>query len=222
MFFLPFSVVIFIILILLLPVLIVLVSMGAIGVAFQKLGMSSATGIMFFFLSLIGGMINIPIQEKTIETSQSNSEISGLHSFFYGVKPDFLTKQILAINLGGCILPVLLCLYLLPRAPIMPTIICTLIMIVVAKVIARPTPGIGIALPAFIPPIISAILALLFVGRASAPAVAYISGVMGVLIGADLLNIRTIQKFGRGVMSIGGAGVFDGIYLVGIIAVLIT
>ncbi|MCX8015574.1 MAG: DUF1614 domain-containing protein, partial [candidate division WOR-3 bacterium] len=88
--------------------------------------------------------------------------------------------------------------------------------------LARPTPGIGIALPAFLPPIIAAILALVFVGRALAPGVAYISGVLGVLIGADLLNIRTIQKFGRGVMSIGGAGVFDGIYLVGIIAVLIT
>jgi len=57
---------------------------------------------------------------------------------------------------------------------------------------------------------------------ASPPAVAYISGVLGVFIGADLLNLKQLSKVGRGVMSIGGAGVFDGIYLVGIIAVLIA
>ncbi len=166
-------------------------------------------------------MINIPIWEKTVELPAQDSEISGLHSFFYGIKPHFLQKQILALNLDGCILPVMLCLYLLPKAPMIPTIVCTAIMIIVSKFLARPTPGIGIALPAFIPPIISAILALLFARRNAAP-VAYIAGVMGVLIGADLLNIRTIQKYSRGVMSIGGAGLFDGIYLVGITAILIT
>jgi len=166
-------------------------------------------------------MINIPIKEKIVGT-QDGQDISGLHSFFYGIKPQFLQKQVLAINLGGCILPVILCLFLLPRAPLSPVIICTGIMIIVCKFLARPTPGIGIAIPAFIPPIISAILAILIAGRTNAAPVAYISGVLGVLIGADLLNIRAIQKFGRGVMSIGGAGVFDGIFLVGIIAVLIT
>jgi uncharacterized membrane protein len=222
MFFLPFSIVIFIILILLLPVLMILVSVGAIGVAFQKLGLSSGAGLMFFLSSLIGSTINIPIQEKRVEMPHENQDISNLHSFFFGVKPSFLQKQILAINLGGCILPIMLCLYLLPKVPLIPTIACTAIMIIVSRLLARPTPGIGIAIPAFIPPIVSAILALLFVGHHSAAGVAYISGVLGVLIGADLLNIRTIQKYGRGVMSIGGAGVFDGIYLVGIIAVLIT
>jgi len=85
----------------------------------------------------------------------------------------------------------------------------------------RPTPGIGIAIPAFIPPIVSAILAMLIARPYAAP-VAYISGVLGVLIGADLINIKAIQKFGRGVMGIGKACVFDGIFLVGIIVVLIT
>jgi uncharacterized membrane protein len=221
MFFLPFSLVVFIVLILLLPILFVLFSVGAIGVAFQKLGMSPATGVMFFLLSLIGGMINIPIKKKIVE-SQDGGDFANLRSFFFGMKPQFMQKQILAINLGGCILPVILCLFLLPRAPLSPVIICTMIMIIICKFLARPTPGIGIAIPAFIPPIISAILAILIAGRANAAPVAYIAGVLGVLIGADLFNIRAIQKFGRGMMSIGGAGVFDGIFLVGIIAVLIT
>lgn len=222
MFYLPFSIAVFIILILLLPVLFVLFSVGAIGVAFQKLGLSPESGLLFFFLSLIGSAVNIPIQQKCYTEPCDESNISILYNFFLGMKPKYLQKQVLAINLGGCILPCLLCLFLLFRAPLKPTLICTVIMIIVSKFLARPTPGIGIAIPAFIPPIVSAILAMLIAGRPNAAPVAYISGVLGVLIGADLLNIRIIQKFGRGVMSIGGAGVFDGIYLVGIIAVLIT
>ncbi len=221
MFFLPFSIVVFIIFILLLPLLFVLFSVGAVGVAFQKLGMSPVSGIMFFLLSLIGSTINIPLYEKQIEVT-NDFEISSLHQFLFGIKPQFLQKQLIAINVGGCILPLLLCFMLLFRVPLRPVIICTVIMIITCKFLARPTPGIGIAIPAFFPPIISAILAILIAGRNYAPGVAYISGVLGVLIGADLFNLKAIEKMGRGVMSIGGAGVFDGIFLVGIIAVLIT
>ncbi|MEO0082956.1 MAG: DUF1614 domain-containing protein [candidate division WOR-3 bacterium] len=221
MFFLPFSAIIFIIFVLLLPIIFVLFSVGAVGVAFQKLGMSPQTGLTFFLLSLFGGMINIPIKKKSVELPLEELEINSWYRFFFGVKPQFLQQQVLAINVGGCVLPVILCLYLFPKVPFLPTFFGILVMSAIAKLIARPTPGIGIAIPAFIPPIVSAILALLLARDKAAP-VAYIIGVMGVLIGADLLNIKIIQKFGRGVMSIGGAGVFDGIYLVGIIAVLIT
>ncbi len=54
------------------------------------------------------------------------------------------------------------------------------------------------------------------------PAVAYISGVMGILIGADLLRLHQLKKFGISFLSIGGAGVFDGIFIVGIISVLLV
>ncbi|MBD3208233.1 MAG: DUF1614 domain-containing protein, partial [Candidatus Nealsonbacteria bacterium] len=40
-------------------------------------------------------------------------------------------------------------------------------------------------------------------------------------IGADLLNLRKIMHYG-GLMSIGGAGVFDGVFLVGVISALLS
>ncbi|MEO0093199.1 MAG: DUF1614 domain-containing protein [candidate division WOR-3 bacterium] len=220
MFFLPFSFLIFILLILLLPALFVLLQIGVIGIAFQKLGMTPATGFMFFLFSLIGSAINIPIHEKSYNVP-TEIPIPEFYQFWFGIKPKILEKQVIAVNLGGCILPVLLSLYLLFRAPFFAVLIGTIIMTVVSKILSRPVPGIGIAMPAFIPPILSAILALIL-ARENAPAVAYISGVLGVLIGADLLNLSKLTKVGHGVMSIGGAGVFDGIYLVGIIAVLIA
>jgi uncharacterized membrane protein len=51
---------------------------------------------------------------------------------------------------------------------------------------------------------------------------AYAGGSLGTLIGADLLNLPRIEELGAPVASIGGAGTFDGIFLAGIIAVLIA
>ena len=45
---------------------------------------------------------------------------------------------------------------------------------------------------------------------------------MGTLIGADIMNLGKIQGLGAPVASIGGAGTFDGVFLVGIVAVLLA
>ena len=87
--------------------------------------------------------------------------------------------------------------------------------------LARPVPGVGIAVPIFIPPVMAAIIAVLITPQYAAP-LAYIGGSLGTLIGADLLNLGRIQGLGAPVASIGGAGKFDGIFLTGIIAVLLA
>ncbi len=51
---------------------------------------------------------------------------------------------------------------------------------------------------------------------------AHADGGLGASIGADLLNLPKIQGLGVPVGSTGGAGAFDGIFLTGIIAVLIA
>jgi uncharacterized membrane protein len=43
-----------------------------------------------------------------------------------------------------------------------------------------------------------------------------------LLIGADLFNLGQIQGLGALVASIGGAGTFDGIFITGILAVLLA
>jgi uncharacterized membrane protein len=55
----------------------------------------------------------------------------------------------------------------------------------------------------------------------SAP-LAYIAGSLGTLIGADLTNLSKVRGLGAPVASIGGAGTFDGIFLTGILAVLLA
>jgi len=87
--------------------------------------------------------------------------------------------------------------------------------------VAHPIPGFGIAVPLFVP-VAGATIVALVLSRPNAPSLAYISGSLGTLIGADLLNLDTIQRLGAPVASIGGAGTFDGIFLTGIVAVLLA
>ena len=91
----------------------------------------------------------------------------------------------------------------------------------VCHFLAKPVPGLGIALPIFVPAIASAVVAMVLSLRQAAP-LAYISGSLGALVGADLLNLGRVQGLGAPVVSIGGAGTFDGVFLTGILAVLLA
>ena len=87
--------------------------------------------------------------------------------------------------------------------------------------LAKPIPQMGISVPIFIPPIISALVAMLLSRDYAAP-LAYVSGCMGTLMGADLLNLGELARLGASIASIGGAGTFDGVFLTGILAVLLA
>ena len=70
--------------------------------------------------------------------------------------------------------------------------------------------------------VLAAAGAALALSRRFAAPIAYIGGSLGVLIGADLLNLGQLRSLGASVASIGGAGTFDGIFLTGVIAVLLA
>ncbi|MCM8786061.1 MAG: DUF1614 domain-containing protein [Candidatus Omnitrophica bacterium] len=184
----------------------------------NKIGLSPSAAFFILLISLIGSGINIPLytREATIFPQERNIFYL-FHPF--GV-PKLHTEQVIAINLGGAILPLLLCIYLLPKAPPIPTLFATIISIFVCFKLSHIVPGLGITIPALIPPVVSVLCAFLFSPGNKIP-VAYISGVLGVLIGADILNLPNLPPY-PGIMSIGGAGVYDGIFLVGIISVLLT
>jgi uncharacterized membrane protein len=130
---------------------------------------------------------------------------------------------LVAINLGGALIPTAISAYLLWKLP--PAITYALIAVVIVAVVnhfvARPVKGVGIVAPAFISPIVAALTAYLLPFN-TPQVVAYVAGVLGTLIGADLSNLRVIPKLGAPIASIGGAGTFDGVFLSGIIAALLA
>ncbi|HZD59009.1 MAG TPA: DUF1614 domain-containing protein [Anaerolineae bacterium] len=212
----PRSILVPLVLTLILSFLFILFLFNVVAISFTKLGLTPEQTFAIFFGTIVGGFINIPVSQRKVVIAE---ERRLPFPFFY--YPPRVATQVIFINVGGAVVPVILSIYFLPRAPLIPTLIAILVMTALSKLLARPVPGVGIALPALVPPIASALLALLLAPASPAP-VAYISGVLGTLIGADLLNLGRIKEVGSTAVSIGGAGVFDGVFLTGIIAALLT
>jgi len=200
-----------------LPIILLLIFLNVITISFGKLGLSEAAAIALLLATLIGSVINIPVSRREI----IYEEPQPFYQRFFFYLPPRVTHQVIAINVGGALIPTGFALYLLPRAPWMPTLIATAVVALIARLLARPVAGMGIVMPAWVPPLLSAGLAYLLARENPAP-VAYIAGTMGTLIGADLLNWPSFKKFGPHLISIGGAGVFDGIFLSGVIAALLS
>lgn len=183
-------------------------------------GLDYDAAVTLFALIVIGSFINIPVYEK------EGREVVKEYSFFgllYYVK--YRNRITVAVNLGGCVMPSVLALKLITELPLLPFIISFAVSSTVIYFFARPVEGLGIAVPMFIPPAISALASYLtasffLLPPISIPKLAFASGVLGALFGADILHLKDIEKIGSGVVSIGGAGTFDGIFLTGIFAVI--
>ncbi len=202
--------------------LFVLISFDLIGQAFRKLGFPPAFSIIFLLLSLLGSYINIPIREITSREPVLSGQAIDFYWFRYILPPlEVERRTTIAINLGGAVIPVAVSVFLLTRVNLFDALTGILIMTLLIHMMARPVRGLGIAVPALIPPVMAAIFALI-ISPQDAPMIAYISGTLGSLIGADLLNLKKIPELRVAVASIGGAGTFDGIFLTGIISVLIA
>ncbi|MGB5771785.1 MAG: DUF1614 domain-containing protein, partial [Crocosphaera sp.] len=129
---------------------------------------------------------------------------------------------IVALNVGGGLIPLLLALYQLGRANVWAIIFSTVMVTLVSYHSAQIVPGIGIQMNPLIAPLTAVLCAVLLAQGTQVPPVAFASGVLGTLIGADLLHLAQIEKMTSGVLSIGGAGVFDGIALCGLFALLLS
>src|SRR4051812_48762130 len=220
--YLPITPAFFAILVLAFGVLIVLLQLGILRYAYMKLGVSSGTAMLLLFGSLIGSYFNIPITVLSGQVARSGEVID-----FYGMQYVVpLVHQwpgtVLAVNVGGAVIPTIMSTYLVLRYQLwLRATIAVLVIAVIIHAMATPVRGVGIAVPVFAPVVVTAILAFLLSREYAAP-LAYIGGSMGTLVGADLMNLDKIGSLGAPVASIGGAGTFDGVFLTGILAVLLA
>ncbi|HOK23551.1 MAG TPA: DUF1614 domain-containing protein [Candidatus Hydrothermia bacterium] len=211
MIFIPFGILLLIGFIVFTGVFFTLWIFGAIPFALSKVGISPWMAMLIYILTFVGSFVNIPLAR------QENYSIK--RSFWYSIP--MVQQTTVAINLGGAIIPVIVSIYLLAQIGIGNCILPILIMVIISKALTRVVPGRGFVMPAFIPPIVAVLLAYIFYPEQPA-ACAYVTGTLGVLIGADLLNLDKIKKLESTFVSIGGAGVFDGIFLTGVISALLS
>ncbi len=197
--------------------------LGMIGGAFIKLGLSPSLMFWLLIFTLVGSMVNIPIYTLKSEEVVGDTVVSyfGMRVRVPRMPPG--GRTVLAVNVGGAVIPVALCLYLLTQMDFglyLPLLVGGVTLVV--NRLARPIKGLGIGVPGLIPPLVAVLGAyLLSPPELRAPS-AYIASTMGILIGADLLRLGEISRLGAPVASIGGAGTFDAIFLSGVIAVMLS
>jgi uncharacterized membrane protein len=203
-------------------VLVALFQIGILQHVFETLGVNRRYMFALLVLCLLGSYINIPVAEFPAEHVRSGEVVD-----FFGMRyvvPVVISqpRTVIAVNVGGAVIPFLLSSYLIVKHRLYSeSLLAVGIVALVVHWMAHPVPGVGIAVPIFIPPLITAIVALTISREYAAP-LAYIAGSLGTLIGADLMNLGRIRGLGAPVASIGGAGKFDGIFLTGIVAVLLA
>ncbi|MFZ3385170.1 MAG: DUF1614 domain-containing protein [Candidatus Methanoperedens sp.] len=198
----------------------IFISLNIFGTAFRKLGFPPEYSVYFLFLSLPCSYLNIPIKKvrsriSVISDNASDALRSGLAA------SSLKMYTTIAINLGGAVFPIIMSVFLSTKVNLVEILSGIFIMTIIIHKIARPVKGSGIAIHAFLPPLLAAFVAII-ISPQNAPVIAYISGTFGCILGIDILNLKKIPDLGVPLVSIGGAGTFDAIFLTGIISVLLA
>jgi uncharacterized membrane protein len=207
---------------LILGVLMVVLRFVFVEVGFRRLGISRFGAIVLLWASLLGSGLNIPVAQLPAKRVVENTTID-----FFGmtyVIPHVVGTEgtIVALNVGGAVIPLVLCCYLILRYGLTIRALAALALVTwLAHTVAHPLQGVGVVMPPLVAAA-GAALAAVLLDRANAPRTAFIAGTLGTLIGADLLNLGRMDLMSAPVISIGGAGTFDGVFVTGIGAVLLA
>ncbi|MDN7026189.1 DUF1614 domain-containing protein [Methanoculleus sp. FWC-SCC1] len=173
--------------------------------AFEAIGFRFHQAVLMTVGALVGSFINIPLIP--------------------------LDGAVIAVNVGGCIIPLFITLELAVRRRVnrYHALAAIAAVSLITFAFATPVPGVGITMPFYIAPLAGAGAGLLLArGCGTAPMLAYAGGTVGTLMGADIFNLAnpavlaSLTAVAGTTLSIGGAGIFDGIFITGILAVALA
>ncbi len=218
----PFSPLHFFLVLLFITWIVFAINLELVSLTFAKLGLAADSALELLLTSLLGSAINLPL--LSLRSSAPPETVkAAFHGLLRAPERAFTGRTLVAVNVGGCLVPLFFSVFLLQHRsiPTGPLLLAIAIVSAVSFAASRPVAGLGVAMPVFVAPVTAA-LAAAFLGGAERAPMAYIAGTLGVLIGADLLRLKDIPRLGAPMASIGGAGTFDGIFMAGLVAVLLT
>jgi uncharacterized membrane protein len=202
--------------------IIALVGLDALSYVYHRIGISLGWMAVILVAALLGSMINIPVARLRSEVRQTSTTVT-VFGVTYRVPLAVDTgSTTIAVNVGGAIVPTAVAIYLICHDSLsLNALYATLIVTALVFAVARPVAGVGIVTPSLVPPLVTALVAI-WLGGHFVAAVAYVAGTFGTLVGADLLNMPRVRSLQAPMVSIGGAGTFDGVFLTGLVAVLLA
>jgi len=202
-----------------------LLMINFIGVGFVRLGLPPYLVVIIIILSFVGSAFNIPVAK--LRGEEEIIQETYIQYMFYRIPvPQLVTQEyttVLAVNLGGALVPIFVSFYLLYLHPelIIPAILDVLVISIIMYPMSKPVRGVGIVTPLLLPPLVTLFVSLFIWPFPGLPIVAYVGGTLGTLLGCDIFHLKDISNLGAPIASIGGAGTFDGIFLSGLLAVLL-
>lgn len=202
-----------------------LLQVGLVTYALGRLGISPEAAAIVLLACLLGGAVNIPVARLRGRAEVQLQPVISVFGMRYFVPVLRSRVTVIAVNLGGALIPAALSVYLIVHDHLgWWALLAVAIVGVLVHIVARPVPGLGIAVPTLLPALFAVLAAVLVhaMHPAVTAALAYVGGTLGTLAGADLANLGKIRRLGAPVASIGGAGTFDGVFLTGVIAVLLA
>ncbi len=220
--------------------LFIFLPMSIVAEAFSKLGLTPAQGVLMFIAILIGRTVNLPVftSERLVMVQRPASvrfsmDEMGRPMQIQEDSANELVKQVFAVNVGGCILPLLLSLTFLVSLHLDGKVDglygwLGFALVMVAGgcyAIAKADPFTGLRVPLFMPALMTFLSVFFFVPEPFRPVAAYVAGTMGTLIGGNLIPLLTPRirnAVGTPQVAIGGAGTFGGVFVAGILAVLLA
>ena len=201
---------------------------NAVFTALGLLGLTPMVSVAVALGIFLGSAVNIPVRRVAggEEVALESVVLFGLGR----VLPRLVRRRrytVIAVNIGGAVIPTLVAVYQLVlvaevgASALGAAALAIAINTAVCWRVSRAVPRVGMTMNPILPPVVAAASALIL-APAHAPNVAFAAGVLGPLIGADLLHLGDVSKLETGVASIGGAGTFDGIVLSGLFATLLA
>src|ERR1700689_2767826 len=160
--YLPLTPGFFSILVGILAIVFLLLQLGALRYAYLSLGVSSGTALLLLIASLLGSYFNIPIAELPPQQVMSDQVVD-----FFGMRyavPVVVNwpGTVIAVNVGGAVIPTIMSIYLLAKRELWTKgLIAIAIVALVLHWLANPVPGLGIAVPVFLPAVTTAVVAVL-------------------------------------------------------------
>ncbi len=190
--FLPFPLFVYLAFVALYIIVIALIEIGIVHYAAEQLGMERRRVFLLLMLCLIGSYINIPIAHLPPEKVESGKIVTIFGVPYVVPVVHEWPSTVLAVNIGGAVIPTgLACYLILKNRLYYQSIIGIIAVSLIAYAFSHPVHGVGISIPILIPPMAAVLVATLFSPKRAAP-LAYISGTLGTLIGADLCNLGAV------------------------------
>jgi uncharacterized membrane protein len=200
----------------------VLIALKALTYGYARMGIPGWAALLLLLASLLGSYVNIPIIHFPDSKVLDVLELRKLGESYPVLVARDWPGMVLAVNVGGALIPSAVSIFLVVRRRLLlPAFFCTAAVAVAVYFFSRTVPGLGIVVPVYVAPV-SAAVAALVASRVQAAPLAYIGGSLGTLFGGDLLRMPHLLSLGSPLVSIGGAGTFDGIFISGILALLLA